>query len=53
MKAAVWYNNRDVRIEERPLPAPGPGEMTVKVHSCGICGSDVVEWYRLLSLIHI
>jgi L-iditol 2-dehydrogenase len=47
MKVAVWYDNRDTRIEERPMPRPGPGEMTVKVLSCGICGSDVVEWYRL------
>jgi L-iditol 2-dehydrogenase len=47
MKAAVWYNNRDIRIEEMPVGRPGPREMLVKVHSCGICGSDVVEWYRL------
>jgi len=47
MKAAVWYNNRDIRIEEVPLRRPGPGEMLVKVISCGICGSDIVEWYRL------
>jgi L-iditol 2-dehydrogenase len=47
MKAAVWYNNRDIRIEETPLRRPGPGEMLVKVVSCGICGSDIVEWYRL------
>ena len=47
MKAAVWYHNRDIRIEERPLPAPGPREIRVKVHAAGICGSDVVEWYRL------
>lgn len=47
MKAAVWYNNRDIRIEELPLRRPGPREMLVKVMSCGICGSDVVEWYRL------
>jgi L-iditol 2-dehydrogenase len=47
MKAAVWYNNRDIRIEELPLGRPGRGEMLVKVMSCGICGSDVVEWYRL------
>jgi L-iditol 2-dehydrogenase len=47
MKAAVWYNNRDIRLEEVPLRRPGPGEMLVKVESCGICGSDVVEWYRL------
>lgn len=47
MKVAVWYNNNDIRIEEVPLPKPGPKEMLAKVHSCGICGSDVVEWYRL------
>jgi L-iditol 2-dehydrogenase len=47
MKAAVWYNNRDIRIEDRPVGRPGPREMLVKVISCGICGSDVVEWYRL------
>jgi L-iditol 2-dehydrogenase len=47
LKVAVWYNNRDIRIEEVPRPAPGPGEMLVRVVSCGICGSDIVEWYRL------
>lgn len=47
MKAAYWYNNRDIRIEEIPTPRPGPKEMLVKVMACGICGSDVVEWYRL------
>ncbi len=47
MKAAVWYNNQDIRIEEVPLRQPGPREMLIKVVSCGICGSDVVEWYRL------
>ena len=30
-----------------PTPTPGPEEMLVKVISCGICGSDIVEWYRL------
>ena len=47
MKAAIWHNNQDIRIEEVPLRRPGPGEMLVKVVSCGICGSDIVEWYRL------
>ncbi|MBU1571543.1 MAG: zinc-dependent dehydrogenase [Proteobacteria bacterium] len=47
MKVARWYNNRDIRIEEVPTPSPGPKEMLVKVMACGICGSDVVEWYRL------
>ncbi len=47
MKVAMWYNNRDIRIEEVPTPSPGPYEMLIKVLSCGICGSDIVEWYRL------
>lgn len=47
MKVAVWYNNGDIRLEEVPLRRPGPREMLVKVISCGICGSDIVEWYRL------
>ena len=47
MKVAVWHNNKDIRLEEAPTPKPGPCEMLVKVISSGICGSDVVEWYRL------
>ena len=47
MRVAVWYNNRDVRIEERPIPQIGFGELLVGVEACGICGSDVMEWYRL------
>jgi len=47
MKVSVWYNNEEIRIEEVPRPKPGDKEMLVKVISCGICGSDIVEWYRL------
>jgi len=47
MKIALWHNNKDIRLEDVPRPVPGPGEMLVKVHACGICGSDVVEWYRM------
>lgn len=47
MRVALWYNNRDVRVEEMPVPQIGPGEMLVRVEACGICGSDVMEWYRL------
>ncbi|MBT3312195.1 MAG: alcohol dehydrogenase catalytic domain-containing protein [Desulfobacterales bacterium] len=47
MKVATWYNNKDIRIEKVPKPKPGPNEMLVKVISCGICGSDIAEWYRL------
>ena len=47
MKVSMWYNNSDIRVEEMPIPSPRQGEMLVKVISCGICGSDIVEWYRL------
>ncbi len=47
MRVAMWYNNRDVRLEEMPVPQIGSGELLVKVEACGLCGSDVMEWYRL------
>ncbi len=46
MHVAMYYNNRDVRIEEMPQPKIGAGELLVKVMASGICGSDVLEWYR-------
>jgi L-iditol 2-dehydrogenase len=45
----MYYNNRDVRLEEMPKPEIGPGELLVKVMASGICGSDVMEWYRIKS----
>ncbi len=47
MQVGVYYNNNDVRVEERPKPQIGPGELLVKVVASGICGSDVMEWYRI------
>jgi L-iditol 2-dehydrogenase len=47
MKVAMYYNNHDVRIEEMPIPSIGDDELLVKVKSSGICGSDVMEWYRI------
>ncbi|MBI4972405.1 MAG: alcohol dehydrogenase catalytic domain-containing protein [Candidatus Omnitrophica bacterium] len=47
MKVAMYYHNRDVRIEEIPKPQIGPGEFLMQMMACGICGSDVLEWYRL------
>jgi L-iditol 2-dehydrogenase len=43
----MYYNNQDVRLEEMPMPRIGPGELLVRVLASGICGSDVMEWYRL------
>lgn len=45
MKAAVYYSSTDTRIEDRPAPEAGPGEAVVEVTMCGICGSDLMDWY--------
>jgi len=47
MRVAMYYNNNDVRVEEIPKPKIGPGEFLMKVMASGICGSDVLEWYRV------
>jgi L-iditol 2-dehydrogenase len=47
MKVAMYYNNRDVRIEEMPIPDIDDDELLIKVMASGICGSDVMEWYRI------
>lgn len=44
---AVYYNNHDVRIEEAPIPLIGEDEALLKIMASGICGSDVIEWYRV------
>jgi len=46
MRVLMYYANDDVRVEEMARPRPGPGELLVKVMASGICGSDVMEWYR-------
>ncbi len=45
MNVAVYYNNNDVRMEERPIPEIGPGELLVKTEACGLCGGETMEWY--------
>ena len=47
MRLAMYYRNSDVRLEELPTPDIGPGEVLVRAIACGICGSDVMEWYRI------
>ncbi len=41
MKAAVYRGINDVRIETVPVPEIGAGELLVRVHTCGICGTDL------------
>jgi L-iditol 2-dehydrogenase len=47
MKVAVYYNNHDIRLEDRTIPSIGVGEILVKVTVSGICGTDIMEWYRV------
>lgn len=44
---AVYHNNKDIRIEDVPKPEIGSDEVLLKVMASGLCGTDVVEWYRL------
>ncbi|MDP7028051.1 MAG: alcohol dehydrogenase catalytic domain-containing protein [Candidatus Marinimicrobia bacterium] len=46
MQIASYYSNADIRIHDIPIPEIGDGECLIKVHSSGICGSDLMEWYR-------
>ena len=46
MNVAMYYNNNDVRIEPMPIPTITDDELLVKVKASGICGSDVMQWYR-------
>lgn len=47
MRVAMYYSNKDIRVEEVPTPKIGPGELLLRVEASGICGSDVMEWYRI------
>ena len=45
MRAAVYYGNRDLRLQSVPEPEPGPGDVKLRVLYNGICGSDLHEYY--------
>jgi len=45
MKAAVYYSQQDIRIEETSTPEIGEDEVLVEMKACGICGSDLMSWY--------
>lgn len=44
MRAVVAHGAGDLRLEERPVPVPGPGEIAVDIRYGGICGSDLHYW---------
>lgn len=45
MKAAIYYSPQDIRLEEIPAPEIGEDEVLVEMKACGICGSDLMDWY--------
>jgi L-iditol 2-dehydrogenase len=45
MKVAMYYEQRDIRIEDIPTPAIGDDEALVEMKACGVCGSDIMDWY--------
>jgi len=47
MRVAMYYSNRDVRLEELPVPRIAAGELLIRTRASGICGSDLMEWYRI------
>jgi threonine dehydrogenase-like Zn-dependent dehydrogenase len=49
-RAAVLHDVGDLRFEEKTVPAPGPGEVLIRVAVCGVCGSDATEFGRHLVL---
>ena len=45
MRVARSFAAGDVRLEDDPDPEPGPGEVVCQVLACGVCASDVTDWY--------
>jgi L-iditol 2-dehydrogenase len=45
MKVAVYHSLQDIRIEEIPRPRIGEDEALVEMKACGVCGSDLMDWY--------
>jgi len=46
MKAAVYYSNDNVVVQDMPIPDINDNELLVKTKSCGICVADTMEWYQ-------
>lgn len=42
----MYHGGGRIALEERPDPVAGPGELVVRVRACGLCGSDLMQWYQ-------
>ncbi|MHB8461742.1 MAG: alcohol dehydrogenase catalytic domain-containing protein [Vulcanimicrobiaceae bacterium] len=45
MRVVVLYAADDIRLEECPIPIPGPGEVLLRMRASGICSGDIMAWY--------
>ena len=45
MRVVEYHANDDIRIVDLPVPEIGSGELLIQLRACGICASDVMEWY--------
>lgn len=46
MRAAIYHGGGRLSIEEMADPVAGPGEIVIRTRQCGICGTDLMEWYQ-------
>ena len=46
LKSAMIYGSRDIRVEEAEVPTMGSEDVLIRVHFCGICGSDVHRYQQ-------
>lgn len=51
MRAARYYGRRDIRVEDVPIPKPGPKQCLIEIAWSGICGSDLHEYVAGLCLL--
>jgi L-iditol 2-dehydrogenase len=45
MKVAMYYGQDDIRVEDMAVPEIGEDEVLVEMKACGVCGSDLMDWY--------
>ena len=45
MKVAMYYSQNDIRVDDMPIPKISQDEVLVEMRACGICGSDLMDWY--------
>ena len=42
----MYHGEGRITLEDAPDPVAGPGELVVRVRACGLCGSDLMQWYQ-------